>query len=118
MVIEILLLIFAWIAFTIFHFQNLYMIKLGITTLKDLLTYGIWNIPLHFIGFMLIVWTHLKGYSVFGGKYWALVIAMIFIQRTNNVVMTYLMLNELPARGTLIGLILVLIAAIISVIWK
>jgi len=114
----ILILIACWFAFTIFHFQNLYMIRLGLQTWRDILFYAVWNIPLHFIGFILIVYVFHAGYQVFNRHYWALIILVAFIQRLNNVIMVYAILGELPRNGTLVGLALVLLAVAVTAIWK
>jgi len=114
----ILILIVSWAAYTVFHFQNLYMIRLGLQNWRELLAYAVWNIPLHFIGFFLIVYAYVVGYQIFDRRYWALLILMAFVQRLNNVFMVYFMLGELPRNGTLVGLVLLLLAVSVAAIWK
>jgi len=94
------------------------MIRLGLQNWREFLFYAVWNIPLHFIGFLLIVYVFHVGYQVFDKRYWVLIILMAFVQRLNNVIMVYFMLGELPKGGTLAGLVLLLLAVGVATVWK
>jgi len=85
---------------------------------RSIAAYAIKTLPIQLIAYFIFVSGLNLGFKTFSNDIWFLMLVQIITSYLVKIFMRLVMFGQYPAKGTLLGLVLVIMATFVSKFWK
>lgn len=93
---------------------NHFLVRSGMTALGPVVRYTIVTLPILIVSQVLAYVAYNAGYRAFGDRIWLTQMAWWIISFVVSGITGWIALGELPTRGTIVGLLLMLVGIVIA----